>query len=32
MISQWTCLPEALVDSETVDTFKHGLKDLIPTS
>ncbi len=27
-ISQWNCLQKALVDSETVDAFKHGLKDL----
>ncbi len=26
----WNCLPKAEVDSETVDAFKHGLKDLIP--
>ncbi len=27
-ISQWNCLLKALVDSETVDAFRHGLKDL----
>ena len=27
-IPQWNCLPKALVDSKTVDAFKHGLKDL----
>ncbi len=27
-ISQWHCLPKALVDSETVDAFKDSLKGL----
>ncbi len=27
-ISPWNCLPKALVDSETIDASKHGLKDL----
>ena len=27
-ISQWNCLPKALIDSDTVDAFKHRLKDL----
>ncbi len=27
-ISQWNCLPKALVDSQTVDAFKPSLKDL----
>ncbi len=27
-ISQWNYLPKALADSETVDAFKHNLKDL----
>jgi hypothetical protein len=29
-IPQWNCLPKALIDSDTVDTFKHRLKDLNP--
>ncbi len=28
-ISQWNCLPKALVDSGTIVTFKHDLKNLI---
>ncbi len=27
-LSQWNCLPKALVDGETVNAFKHSLKDL----
>ncbi len=27
-ISQWNCLPKALVDSETVHAFEHDLNDL----
>ncbi len=26
-ISQGNCLPKALVDNETVDAFKHDLRD-----
>ncbi len=26
--SQWNCLPKDLVDSETVDAFKHCFRDL----
>jgi len=27
-IPQWNCLPKALTRSDTVDAFKHGLKDI----
>ena len=27
-IPEWNCLPKALIDSDTVDAFKHQLKDL----